>query len=374
MTDRRDTGAATILEVAKDRLADVRIEQVEPVPLGADRARLRVDGFGLTTNNVTYAVFGGAMRYWDFFPTGDPGVWGCVPVWGFAEVVETSSRACAVGERLYGYLPMASELVIEPGREDERGLSDLAAHRAPMAGAYNRYVRCAADPAYDAGRESQQMLLFPLFFTSFVVDDFFVDRDDLGTDAIILSSASSKTAIGVAYLAHRRGRRVVGLTSERNRAFVEGLGVYDDVAEYDDVASVAAGSAVYVDIAGNADVRHAVHAAYGDGLAHSMIVGGTHWDHEAAAPLEALGGPEPEFFFAPTQIAKRTSDWGRAELERRTGAAWAAYSAWTDRWLDVQHAVGPEAVTDAWRALVAATPDPRAGAVGSLVAGSGSRA
>lgn len=374
MTEPRDASTATILEVAKDRLTEVRLGRAAPVPLGADRARLRVDAFGLTTNNVTYAVFGGPMRYWECFPTGDADAWGCVPVWGFAEVIESTSPACAVGERLYGFLPMASELVIEPGRDDERGLTDLAAHRAPMAGAYNRYVRCAADPVYDAGREDQQMLLFPLFFTSFVVDDFFADRADLGTDAIVLSSASSKTAIGIAYLAHRRGRHVVGLTSARNRAFVEDLGVYDDVVEYRDVAGAAAGSAVYVDMAGNVDVRHAVHDAYGHGLAHSMIVGGTHWDHEAAAPVEALRGPEPEFFFAPSQIAKRTADWGHAELERRTGEAWAAYSAWTDRWLDVQHVVGPDAVAGAWTALVAATPDPRGGVVGSLVARGGATA
>ena len=50
-----------------------------------------MDAFALTTNNITYAVFGAAMQYWDFFPTADPDVWGCVPVWGFAEVVETTS-------------------------------------------------------------------------------------------------------------------------------------------------------------------------------------------------------------------------------------------------------------------------------------------
>ena len=365
MTSRDDTGAATILEVAKERISEVRTHR-EALPLAAGQARLRVDAFGLTTNNVTYAVYGAPMRYWDFFPTRDPETWGRVPVWGFADVVESASPDCAVGERLYGYLPMASELVMEPGRADERGVADVAAHRAPMAGAYNRYVRCASDATYDAGREAQQMLLYPLFFTSFVVDDFFADRDDLGTDAIVLSSASSKTAIGVAYLAHRRGRRVVGLTSTRNHKFVEGLGVYDEVVCYHEIASAASGNAVYVDLAGNLDVRAAVHAAYGDRLAHSMIVGGTHWDHDAVAPTTALVGPTPEFFFAPTQIAKRTADWGRAELDRRSGEAWAAYSAWTDGWLDVQRAIGTDAVVAAWTALVAGTPEPRVGFVGSL--------
>ena len=352
-----------IIEVRRDALAEVRETSTPAVPLGAGRARLRVDRFGLTTNNVTYAVFGDAMRYWDFFPV-DAG-WGCIPVWGFAEIVETTADGCVAGERVYGYLPTASELVVEPGSADARGFADVAAHRAPMASAYNRYTRCATDPGYDATREAQQMLLYPLFFTSFVVDDFFSDHDDFGADVAVLSSASSKTAIGIAFLAHRRGRRVCGLTSARNEAFVASLGVYDDVVRYDDVADPG-GSAVYVDMAGNVDVRRAVHEAYGDRLGHSMVVGGTHWDHTAAPTDAALPGPAPEFFFAPTQIAKRSTDWGREELDRRTAEAWTAYSRWTDAWLEPREATGADAVVAAYRELLAGDADPRVGYVCSL--------
>jgi hypothetical protein len=38
-------------------------------PSPADgEALLRVESFGLTSNNITYAVFGEAMKYWNFFP------------------------------------------------------------------------------------------------------------------------------------------------------------------------------------------------------------------------------------------------------------------------------------------------------------------
>jgi hypothetical protein len=356
-----------IVEVARRDIARTRTVAAPADALEPGQARLRVDSFGLTTNNVTYAVFGDAMRYWDFFPTGDP-EWGRVPVWGFAEVVESTTAECEPGERLYGYFPMGSDLTIEPGRGDDRGVSDRAAHRQQMAGAYNRYVRCATDPVYDAGREPQQMLLYPLFFTSFVVDDFFVDHDDFATGSIVLSSASSKTAIGVAFLAHRRGRRVIGLTSPSNREFVERLGVYDEVVEYDATAGALSDDAVYVDIAGNADVRLAVHSALDSRLAYSMTVGGTHWDHATDASAVALPGPSPEFFFAPTQIAKRTADWGRDELDRRMGEAWTAYSGWTDGWLEVGQATGASAVASAWDDLVAGRTDPRTGIVGHLPA------
>ena len=36
--------------------------------LAEGAARFRIDGFALTSNNVTYAAFGDAMSYWRFFP------------------------------------------------------------------------------------------------------------------------------------------------------------------------------------------------------------------------------------------------------------------------------------------------------------------
>lgn len=357
------------LEVARTDLSQVRVDRSHQAALGEGQVRLRIEGFALSTNNITYAVYGDVMRYWEFFPTapGSGDGWGRIPVWGFAEVIETRSSATEVGERLYGYYPMSSELVIDAGRADERGVSDVAPHRAEMAGAYSRYVRCATDPVYRADREDHQMLLYPLFFTSFVIDDFLVDNESFGADQIVVSSASSKTAIGVAHLAHRRGARVVGLTSPGNLAFVEGLGVYDEVHLYDDVAQIEVTPSVYVDITGDRDVLYAVHTRLRGVLGHSMTVGGTHWDHRAEVAAADVPPPAPAFFFAPSQIAKRTKEWGSAELDNRMGAAWESYADWVDGWIDFRHARGPDAVTEIYRQLLAGHPDPRAGYICSLL-------
>lgn len=357
------------IDVARAELARTRVVEEPTLPLGAGQARLRVDAFALSTNNITYAVFGDALRYWEFFPVadGEPGEWGRVPVWGFAEVVETRSGDVEVGERLYGYLPMATELVIDVGRADERGVTDVAPHRAEMAGAYSRYVRCATDPVHRPDREDEQMLLYPLFFTAFVIDDFLADNGDFGAEQVVISSASSKTAIGTAHLAHARGRRVVGLTSPGNAAFVTSLGVYDEVRPYAEAGELAQVPSVYVDIAGNADVTRAVHERLADRLGHSMIVGGTHWDHQAASPAgEPLPGPAPAFFFAPSQIAKRTRDWGSDELDRRLGEAWDAYATWTASWLELRHAEGADAVVDVYQQLLEGHVDPRLGFICAL--------
>ena len=173
------------------------------VDLAEDGARLRIDHFGLSSNNVTYGVYGDAMAYWDFFPADDG--WGRIPVWGFADVVETRSSHLAVGERLFGYYPMATELVVTAGEGNDRAVVDTAPHRAAMAKAYSRYVRCGSDPLYRADREREQLLLYPLFMTSFLIDDLLADAGDFGAEQVVVSSASSKTAIGVAHCGRRRG-------------------------------------------------------------------------------------------------------------------------------------------------------------------------
>src|SRR5450631_2757395 len=139
-------------EVDRTDLHRTRVVDDPPSPLPASGARLHVESFALTSNNITYAVFGDAMQYWNFFPasTSDPasGTWGRVPVWGFAEVVDSGDSPLEPGRRVYGYFPMATDLRVEPGRFDARGFSDLAAHRQAMAAAYNRYLFTDADPIY----------------------------------------------------------------------------------------------------------------------------------------------------------------------------------------------------------------------------------
>lgn len=337
-------------------------------PLAAGQARIGIDSFGLTANNITYGVHGNDLNYWGCFPLpeADGVAWGRIPVWGFGQVVESNSPDATVGTRLYGYFPPGDELVIEPGRCDEQGFSDVMPARESVPSVYSRYSFTSADPIYDPGREDQQMLLWPLFVTSFVIDDFLGDNDLYGASTVVISSASAKTSIGAAFLlAGRQDVQVVGLTSEGNRDFVGDLGCYHEVLTYDDLARLDAPSACYIDVAGRRDVTHAVHAALNDRLRYSMVVGDTHWD-VTDAPSGALAGPRPEFLFAPTQIAKRRTDWGRDGFEQRVGEAWGRFSPWTDGWMTIRHCNGPEAVETAYRNLLDGRVDPRTADVCSL--------
>jgi hypothetical protein len=298
------------------------------------------------------------MSYWEFFPVEEG--WGRVPMWGFAEVERSEAERVEPGTRVYGYLPPSSNLVVVPERADERGFADGSPHRANLLSAYNRYAATGADPFYRPETEEVQMLLRPLFYTSFLIDDQLADDGLVERGPIVISSASSKTAIAAAFLlARREGVELIALTSTRSAALVEELGIYDLVVTYDGIASLERGPATYVDIAGDGEVRRAVHSHYGDSLAYSMAVGVTHWEELGGGDGE-LPGPSPAFFFAPDRIVKRAKDWGPAGLEQRVADAWHPFCEWTGGWLEVIRGHGFDAIQRAYLEVLEGRVGPKA--------------
>ena len=343
--------------VKRDDLRECRVVEGPAPAIGPGQALLRVETFGLTSNNVTYGVFGEAMSYWDFFPTEEDG-WGRVPVWGFAAVERSEAEGVETGTRVFGYLPPSSHLVVAPGDAGEAGFVDASPHREALPSAYHRYLATSTDTFYRADSEEVQMLLRPLFFTSFLIDDQLDDEGLTGRGPVLVSSASSKTAIAAAFLLSRRdGVELVGLTSPGNAEFVAGLGIYDRTVAYDAIGSLERGPATFVDIAGDGDVRQAVHTHFGDELVHSMAVGMTHWEALGAGGGD-LPGPQPKFFFAPDRVSKRARDWGRAGLESRVAEAWHPFCEWTAGWLETIRGHGFDAVRDAYLDVLEGRVDP----------------
>lgn len=131
------------VHVLRDKISDATVVDTALLSLGEGAVRLKVESFSVTANNITYAVAGEQMGYWNFFPgSGDRGV---VPMWGHAVVEASNNSDIAVGERVYGYLPMATHLDVMPGKVSEGGFTDMAEHRQPMSPFYNQYSRLAVD-------------------------------------------------------------------------------------------------------------------------------------------------------------------------------------------------------------------------------------
>jgi hypothetical protein len=359
--------SSTALDFLVDR-ADLRRTRVAPgrVPddLDPGEVLVRIDRFALTANNVTYGAVGDMIGYWKFFPA-DAG-WGRIPVWGFGDVVRSRHDAIAPGERLYGYVPMSIHVVLRPTDVSPAGFVDGAPHRAELPPVYNRYTRVAVDPGYDAAREAEIALFRPLFTTSFLLEDFFAQNDFFGARAVVLSSASSKTALGLAFLMSRAGRAdAIGLTSRAHAGFVEKTGYYAAMVTYDDVESLRRDvPTAFVDFAGNGEIVARVHRRLGDALRHSARVGVTHWERMALP--DALPGPAPALFFAPDHARRRVHDSGADAFQSRVAESMRDFLASTTTWLRVVEGRGAEAVEAVYRATVEGRTDPADGHVLSL--------
>ena len=130
---------------------------------------------------------------------------------------------------------------------------------------------------------------------------------------------------------------------------------------YDSIADLPQVPSVYVDMAGNAAVKMALHTHLGDHLRHSAAVGTSHWDK--FAPPRGLPGPKPQFFFAPAQIAKRRGEWGPGVIEARITAAWKRIAADAADWLEVIPHDGLAAAPALWADLAAGRTRPQEGHV-----------
>jgi len=319
------------------------------VALAEGEALLAVESFALTANNVTYGAVGDQIGYWKFFPA--PEGQGRIPVWGYARVVRSNAADAPQGLRLFGYWPMSSHTVAR-FQKRPAGYVEVSAHRAELPPTYNAYQE-----APSAADDDWRSLLRPLFMTSFLLDDLIADALP---KTLVLSSASSKTAMGLAWLARRRGVRVVGLTSPAHVELLDRTGLYDAVVTYDAIAGIAAEApAAYVDFAGRSAVTGEVHGTLGEALVSSIVVGVTHWDAPRGAP-QPMPGPTPAFFFAPDRIRQRMKDWGPAELDARFQAELKAFIA-GNPWLSLKSHAGPEALRAIYGEVVAGRVRPDEG-------------
>lgn len=348
--------------VARDRLSEATTIQADPAPLGPDAVRLKIESFSVTANNVTYAVAGDSMGYWNFFPA--PEGFGVVPMWGHAVVEETHHPDFTVGERVYGYLPMATHLDVLPGRISENGFTDMAEHRQPMSPIYNQYSRLAADPEHDPAKEAERMIFGPLFKTGYLIETMFNSENWFGAKVVVLTSASSKTAMALASVAKDKspGIRRVGLTSAGNVDFTRASGLYDLVLTYDQIDQLEKTRTVSVDFAGNSQVLRGIHEHLVEDLAYSCLVGATHVDGRIGGSAD-MPGPKPILFFAPTYAVAAIKEQGAKAFGMAVAQSWHRFLAEVDGTITIERRPGIAAARDTYLDMVGGKVDPAIGIV-----------
>ncbi|WP_432200301.1 DUF2855 family protein [Erythrobacter sp. W53] len=354
------------VHVTKDALDQAALVEVDNGELADGAARLAIESFSVTANNITYAVVGDGFGYWNFFPAAEGR--GIVPMWGHAKVIESKSDEIAVGERVYGYLPMASHLDVIPGKVSEGNFVDTAEHRQPMSPVYNQYTRLAADPEHDPAREAERMIFGPLFKTGFLIEYFMRGEDWFGAEEVILTSASSKTAMGLASVAQQNspGVKRIGLTSSGNVDFVKETGLYDAVHSYEEVGLLSIRDSVVVDFAGNAGLLAKVHEHYGDILKYSCLVGATHIEERGSGGMNddrGLPGPKPTLFFAPDHMVAMFREVGAEGAAKLAATAWHSFLETVAGTVAIERHQGLEAARTTYLEMIGGSVDPAKGIV-----------
>lgn len=340
------------IEVTRGALAQYHIAELAQSALPEGAIACTIEHYALTANNITYAVMGEAMHYFDFFPAQDAQN-GVVPVWGFAKVSASNHSDVAVGERLYGYWPMADHVVLHPAKVSNDAFFDGAPHRAGLASVYNNYRRLGSE-AEDRQAEEIRALFEPLFLTSFLIEDTLRRADFHGASSALLTSASSKTAMALAHVLKAASPNVkrIGLTSSGNKDFVAQTGLYDQIVTYDAIETIDKNvTSVSVDFAGNGDVLRRIHTHFDSALAYSMLVGATHVDGRGGA--KDLAGPQPILFFAPTSAETLMRELGPAGFAAAIAARWTEFAGFAGDLVNISHVKGSAAISEKYVQLLA---------------------
>ena len=262
----------------------------------------------------------------------------------------------AVGERFYGYFPMASHLLVQAGKVKTHGFFDVMPHRANLPAIYNQYLNVQQDELYEAGKEAFQAIFRPLFTTSFLLEAFMVSHDFFGATQIVLTSASSKTAFALASLlkAYQKTSanpfKIVGLTSTNNEPFVAGLGCYDTLITYSNLPTLPQEKTVVIDFAGNQTLHYDLQAHIGDNLTYNCLVGAVHWDKGTADKMPPNKG---KFFFAPTHAEQFLQTWGRDVFQKRLSEAWHSFATQASDWIHIEIAQDKNRLSEVYQTLLA---------------------
>lgn len=348
-------------QVRKDNIRETRWHEYDAPALEEGDVLLAVDTFAITSNNVTYAVFGAAMQYWNFFPADDG--WGRVPMWGFATVAESKAEGVVPGQRVFGYVPASNAFIAKNVTAAGIAFRDNAPLRKGLSPFYNTYTFTTDDPAYSATTEPQQMLFRPLFATGWWLSDR-ITRDASGIKSAMITSASSKTSLAMAWALNASGHDIetIGLTSAGNTAFTEATGLYHRTISYEDISQLDAPAPTSVtDMRGSQSIRRAVHTQFAETLAASITVGATEWNADKSDD-GALPGIEPEFFFAPDYIAQRVKEEGPQVMAKLNADLIQFYSD-SQAFITPQTSKGHDAIEAAWQSAVDGNVAPNTGLI-----------
>ncbi len=342
-------------QVQKKDISQTRLVETSPTrTLSSGQVKAKVDAFSFTANNITYWAMGDKLAYWQFFPANDNSSsdWCIIPAWGFADITESTHDVIKVGERLFGYFPTADELVMQPIKVSTGLWFDGSEHRSKLPPAYNMYRRVYADPNYNPKHDALRMLLFPLHITSFCIHDMLSSQDWFKAEQIIIISASSKTALGLAFALQEDNSAptLIGMTSARNLEFVKQTAYYQTAVTYNELAKIdTSKKTTIIDMSGNGQLISQLHAKLQQNMVFTSHVGLTHWD-ETDKGADYIAD-RSKIFFAPSHILQRYHDWGAEKFEQQANEFMQRAAVDSGRWLEITTVSGLSGLSEQFSAV-----------------------
>lgn len=329
--------------------------------LGRDKVLIAVERFSLTANNILYVVLGEQNNYWDLFPAEDR--WGNSPAWGIGRVIKSDNNCLRKGERIFGFFPLASYCILQPVPVGTGHVMDDAPNRSSLAPAYNRYTRIDGAKNFSGRGGDWQMLLRPLALVGLLAAQFFKDREYFGARIVYVTSASSKTGIGVGRLIKGSSPniKVIGVTSRPKKGLVASLEIFDEVIDYQSIADIKLAPSILFDLTGNHEIVQEIHDKLGSLLKHSAAAGRSHWS--AKSDRSITGEVSPERFFTPLVMQHYLPVWGAKVFEQRFDAAVRSLKEALGEQIVLKEVHGSAGLADLYRKLLDGTNREKEGSV-----------
>lgn len=350
------------LIVSRDDLRQCKIISAALAEPAVGEALLKIETFGLSSNNITYLALGDVLPYRDIFPVPSETAakdWCSAPVWGVARVLESKSPHVEKDDRVYGLFPASRFVTLDPTEPTPGGFRVERPHVPAQLAFYQQYGVLGRDPFFLPGQEELMAVMRPLFLTGLLLDDYFRETRFAGAERVVVSSAASKTAFGFAFAFQRSGgAELVGLCSARSRDSASRFGLYDRMVVYEEIDNLTTDpSTAYVDISGSAAIRKRLEDQLGDALQLSISVGLTHWaDGNYGGSQDQLAA-RSETFFAPGWFARRVKQEGQAFFGQLL-SGWSAQVTGADRHFAVARESGANALVESFLSLVDGRADP----------------
>ncbi|PIA95687.1 hypothetical protein CB0940_10712 [Cercospora beticola] len=272
-----------------------------PLPENKIRAIPRI--VSLTANNLSYAKGGHIMHWWDAFPLpshlpsphNDATQYGIVPVWGYAEILESKIADVVQGSMIWGLWPSYNipvDLELQTAFELKGHYLDVSRHRDKLWKFYNHYVVASDKIRYrDLDQKTLERMAWeanvlpaagwmlsrfvfgssaPVVHPSGLLEGWSEEDADLSKAVVVSLSASGRTARAFAHALARERREdasgplgFLAVSSSTDGSFIPEIATFPtQVIQYADlqsshvgdwIANLAPDKIVVLDFGGRGD-------------------------------------------------------------------------------------------------------------------------